>query len=72
VWLIGNLTITLSVNFGMASLLSGTISMYHPDFVLDDWQLLLVFYAVCLVTFVICTFCNAWLPMVDTICAAWT
>lgn len=72
IWLIGNWTITLSVNFGFASLLSATISMYHPDFLLTDWQLLLVFYAICLLTFFICTFCNRWLPMVDTICAAWT
>lgn len=43
--------------------------MYHPDFVLSDWQLLLVFYAITLTTFVICTFFNRYLPMVDTICA---
>ncbi|EMC98793.1 hypothetical protein BAUCODRAFT_380472 [Baudoinia panamericana UAMH 10762] len=72
IWLIGNWTITLSVNFGFASLLSGTIAMYHPDFALNDWQLLLVFYAICLLTFVICAFFNRWLPIVDTICAAWT
>ncbi|KAF2720437.1 amino acid transporter [Polychaeton citri CBS 116435] len=72
VWLVGNWTITLSVNFGFASLVSGTISMYHPDFVLNDWQLLLVFYAICIFTFLICTFFNEWLPLVDTICAAWT
>lgn len=46
--------------------------MFHEDFAMSDWQLLLVFYAVCLVTLVICTFFNRWLPMVDTICAAWT
>ncbi|KAG0646589.1 putative amino-acid permease [Hyphodiscus hymeniophilus] len=72
VWLIGNWTITLSVNFGFASLISATIAMYHPDFLLNDWQLLLVFYAVCLASFVICAFGNKILPMVDTICAAWT
>ncbi|OKL60440.1 hypothetical protein UA08_04322 [Talaromyces atroroseus] len=72
VWLIGNWTITLSVNFGFASLLSGTIGMYHPAWSANDWQLLLIFYAICLVSFVICTFGNRFLPMVDTICAAWT
>jgi amino acid transporter len=72
VWLIGNWTITLSVNFGFASLISGTIAMYHPDFVANSWQLLLIFYAICLITFVICAFGNRLLPMVDTICAAWT
>jgi len=72
IWLIGNWTITLSVNFGFASLISATVSMYHPDFVANDWQLLLIFYAICLITFVICAFGNRLLPMVDTICAVWT
>ncbi|EXJ94240.1 hypothetical protein A1O1_02633 [Capronia coronata CBS 617.96] len=71
-WLIGNWTITLSVNFGFASLIAGTVAMYHPDWVAKDWQLLLIFYAICLITLVICTFGNRFLPMVDTICAAWT
>ncbi|KIX08224.1 uncharacterized protein Z518_02880 [Rhinocladiella mackenziei CBS 650.93] len=72
IWLVGNITITLSVNFGFASLILGTVAMYHPDWVAKDWQLLLIFYAICLVTLVICTFGNRFLPMVDTICAAWT
>lgn len=46
--------------------------MYHPDFVLNDWQLLLVFYAITLSTFVICAFFNRYLPIVDTICAGFT
>ena len=71
-WLIGNWTITLSVNFGLASLLAATAAMYHPNWAASDWQLLLIFYAVCLVTFVICAYGNRFLPMVDTICAAWT
>ncbi|KAE8449597.1 hypothetical protein EG329_007927 [Mollisiaceae sp. DMI_Dod_QoI] len=72
IWLIGNWTITLSVNFGFASLISATVSMYHPDWAASDWQLLLIFYAICLGTFVICALGNKFLPMVDTICAAWT
>lgn len=72
VWLIGNWTITLSVNFGFASLIAATVAMYHPDWTPDPWQLLLIFYAICLLTFVICAFGNKFLPVVDTICAAWT
>ena len=71
-WLVGNWTITLSVNFGFASLIAGSIALYHPDFAFSDWQLLLVFYAICLIAFVICTFGNKILPMVDTFCAAFT
>ena len=63
---------SLSVNFGFASLLSGTVSMYHPDFVMNAWQLLLVFYGVCLLSFFVCTFLNHWLPCIDTVCAAFT
>jgi amino acid transporter len=72
IWLIGNWTITLSVNFGFASLISATVAMYHPNFAANNWQLLLIFYAICLIAFVICAFGNRFLPMVDTICAAWT
>ncbi|KIW82348.1 hypothetical protein AYO21_03299 [Fonsecaea monophora] len=71
-WLIGNWTITLSVNFGFASLIVASVAMYHPDWVAKDWQLLLIFYAICLMTLFICTFANRFLPIVDTICAAWT
>lgn len=73
IWLIGNWTITLSVNFGFASLISACVSLYHPDsWAPDAWQLLLIFYAICLLTMVICMSFNKWLPMVDTICAGWT
>lgn len=71
-WLIGNWTITLSVNFGFASLIAGTVAMYHPDWVAKDWQLLLIFYAICLSTLVICATMNRILPMVDMFCAGWT
>ena len=46
--------------------------MYHPTWVASAWQLLLIFYAVCLGTMVVVAFGNRFLPMVDTICAAWT
>ncbi|KAI1799242.1 amino acid transporter [Daldinia bambusicola] len=71
-WLIGNWTITLSVNFGFASLLAAAVSLYKPDLVISDWQLLLIFYGVCLFTFCLVAFGNKFLPMVDTICAIFT
>lgn len=39
---------------------------------MDSWTLLLIFYAICILTLIICTFGNKFLPMVDTFCAAWT
>lgn len=44
----------------------------RQDFAANDWQLLLIFWAICLIAFVICAFGNRFLPMVDTVCAAWT
>lgn len=71
IWLIGNWTITLSINFGFASLLSASISMFHPQWTASSWQLLMFFYAICLVTMFICIFANQFLPRVDILCAIW-
>ncbi|KAI0181614.1 amino acid transporter [Hypoxylon sp. FL1284] len=71
-WLIGNWTISLSVNFGFASMLAAAISLFEPDFSIQSWQLLLIFYAICLLTFFMAAFGNKLLPLVDTICAVFT
>ncbi|KAJ9149035.1 Amino acid transporter [Pleurostoma richardsiae] len=71
-WLIGNWTITLSVNFGFASLIAACVALYQPDYVWESWQLLLIFYAICLGTFFVVAFGNKVLPSVDTFCAAFT
>lgn len=70
IWLIGNWTITLSVNFGFASLLAASISIYHHT--TTDWELLLIFYAVCLISLAICIYANNYLPQIDIACATWT
>lgn len=72
IWLIGNWTIALSVNYGFAVLTAATISMYKPEWQATSWQLLLILYALLLVTLLVCTWGNRWLPKVDTACAGWT
>ncbi|KAF4463673.1 GABA permease [Fusarium albosuccineum] len=71
-WLVGNWTITLSVNFGFASLLAAGVGIYYPDYDWQPWKLVLIFYGLLLVTFVIVAFGNKFLPTVDTLCAAFT
>ncbi|KAI5457566.1 amino acid/polyamine transporter I [Mariannaea sp. PMI_226] len=68
-WLIANWTITLSVNFGFASLLAGTITMLKPEWVATPWQLLLMLYAILFFSMVICIFANRWLSIIDTLAA---
>lgn len=70
-WVIGNLTICLSVNFGTASLIAGTATIYHPDWFASDWQLLLIFYAVCIGTFLVVALGNRILPYIDTVASVW-
>ena len=72
IWLVGNWTITLSVNFGFASLLIATVALYHPEMEWQAWQVLLVFYGLLALTFVIVAFGNKFLPTVDTFCAVFT
>lgn len=72
IWLMGNWLITLSVNFGFASLIAATVSIYNPDFVATPWQLLLIFYAICIFTFTICYIADSVLPLVDTAAATAT
>lgn len=45
--------------------------MYHPDWEATAWELLLIFYAVCLVTFFIVAFGNKILPYIDTVASVW-
>ncbi|KAJ5086351.1 hypothetical protein NUU61_007658 [Penicillium alfredii] len=53
-------------------MVSATISIYHPNWSANSWQLLLIFYGACLGSFLICTFANRYLPQVDIACATWT
>ena len=45
--------------------------MYHPDWEATAWQLLLIFYAICLAVFLIVAFGNRILPYVDTVASVW-
>lgn len=71
-WLIGNWTIALSVNFGFASMIAATVTIYNPEWTASSWELLLIFYAICILTFVICAFGDKMLPYVDAAAALWS
>jgi amino acid transporter len=71
IWLVGNWTIALSVNFGFASLISATVSIYQPDWTSSPWQLLLVLFSICVLSFFISAFGDHLLPYVDAAAAIW-
>lgn len=50
---------------------AGTVTMYHPDWAATPWQLLLIFYAICIGVFAVVAFGNRILPYIDTVAAGW-
>jgi uncharacterized membrane protein (UPF0182 family) len=46
----------------MASVVHVTTEIFYPAWTASDWQLLLIFYAICLVVFMICFFADHLLP----------
>lgn len=71
VWLIGNWTILLSVNFGFASLITATVSIYRPDWTATANETLYIFFGICIMILIICTALDRYLPMIDSFAAVW-
>ncbi|WZH43082.1 uncharacterized protein QYS62_004084 [Fusarium acuminatum] len=72
VWLIGNWTIALSVNFGFASLIVATVTMYQPEWTATPNETLYIFFGICVIIFVLCAVADKALPLVDTAAAIWS
>ncbi|EMT73602.1 Choline transport protein [Fusarium odoratissimum] len=72
VWLIGNWTIALSVNFGFASLIVATVTMYRPEWTATANETLYVFFGICIFIFILCAAADKALPLVDTAAAIWS
>ncbi|GAP90952.1 putative amino acid permease [Rosellinia necatrix] len=76
-YVVGNITITLSVNFATALFLVGCINVFetadgggvlagHP------YQVFLIFLGLTLLCNLVCALCNKWLPILDTFAIFWT
>ncbi|CZT19685.1 probable GABA permease [Ramularia collo-cygni] len=70
--LVGNWTVTLSINFSGAQLILSAISLFNEDFVANAWQTVLMFWAVMLVCFLVNAFGSAYLDLFNKICIYWT
>jgi hypothetical protein len=69
-YVVGNITITLAVNFGTAMFLVGCINVFQTDPEVpviegNEWQLYLIFLALTLLCNAISAFLNKWLPVLD-------
>lgn len=70
--LVGNWTVTLSINFGGAQLILSAISLWDESFVANAWQTVLCFWACMLLCFLINVFLSKYLDQINTLCIYWT
>lgn len=70
--LVGNWTVTLSINFAGGQLILSAITLWNEDFFPSTWQTVLMFWAVMLVCFLINAFGAPYLDLINKICIYWT
>lgn len=70
--LVGNWTVTLSINFGGAQLILSGISVFNENYVANTWQTVLMFWATMLVCFAINVFGAKYLDFINKLCIYWT
>lgn len=70
--LVGNWTVTLSINFSGGQLILSAITLWNDDFVPNAWQTVLMFWAVMLVCFTVNVVGVRYLDWINKICIYWT
>ncbi|ORY18029.1 amino acid permease-like protein [Clohesyomyces aquaticus] len=70
--LVGNWTVTLSINFSGGQLILSAISLWNEDFVPNQWQTILMFWAVMLICMAVNIFGAKYLDLINKICIYWT
>ncbi len=70
--LVGNLTVTTSINFSGGQLILSAISIFNEDFVANAWQTVLAFWAVMLVCALVNIFGSRYLDLINKVCIYWT
>ncbi|KAI9897335.1 hypothetical protein N3K66_007191 [Trichothecium roseum] len=70
--LVGNWTVTLSINFSGAQLVLSAISIFDDSFVANEWQTVLCFWAVMLFCAAVNAFASRYLDLINKVCIYWT
>lgn len=70
--LVGNWTVTLSINFSGGQLILSAITLWDEDFVPNQWQTVLMFWAVMLICMAVNIFGAKYLDLINKICIYWT
>ncbi|KAI5800370.1 putative GABA permease [Peziza echinospora] len=70
--LVGNWTVTTSINFSGGQLILSAISLWKEDFVPNEWQTILMFWCVMTVCALVNAFGSRYLDIINKICIYWT
>lgn len=70
--LVGNWTVTTSINFSGGQLILSAISLWKEDFVPNAYQTVLMFWCVMLVCMLVNIFTAPYLDIINKICIYWT
>lgn len=70
--LVGNWTVTTSINFSGGQLILSAISLWRDDWAPNAWQTVLMFWAVMLVCTLVNVFGSRFLNVINTVCVYWT
>ncbi|KAK4989361.1 hypothetical protein LTR66_007083 [Elasticomyces elasticus] len=70
--LVGNWTVTTSINFSGGQLILSAISLWREDFAPNAYQTVLMFWAVMLVCFLVNVFGAKYLDLINKVCIYWT
>ena len=76
-YVVGNITITLSVNFGTTLFLVACVNVFedadgNPVFAGETYQVFLIFVGITLICNAVSALGNKWLPWLDTFAIFWT
>lgn len=70
--LVGNWTVTTSINFSGGQLILSAISLWREDWTPNNWQTVLMFWAVMFVTTLVNLYGSRFLNVINTVCVYWT
>ncbi|ODA77011.1 hypothetical protein RJ55_07528 [Drechmeria coniospora] len=70
--LVGNWTVTLSINFSGAQLILSAITIFDEGYVANQWQTVLCFWAVMVVCALVNAFGSRHLDLINKVCIYWT
>jgi amino acid transporter len=70
--LVGNWTVTTSINFSGAQLILSAITLWREDFAPNQYQTVLMFWAVMLVCMLVNVFGAKYLDLINKVCIYWT